>query len=67
MIITRKYARTLIRAGRATINGAVCEPDSRAGVRSHVIVTRQGLQRADHYEYTAADKPAVDAAESRYV
>ena len=67
MIITRTYALKLIRAGRATIDGAVYEPDSRTGERSHVIMTRHDLQRDDHYEYTAADKPAVDAAESRYV
>ena len=66
MIITRKHTLTLIRAGRATIDGAVYEPDSRTGERQHVILTRRDKLRTDHYHYTAADKSAVDAAERRY-
>ena len=64
--ISRKYALRLIRDGRATIDGATYEPDSRTGVRDMVIVIRHDLQSVDHYEYTEADKAAVDEAERQY-
>ena len=64
-IITRKHALKLIRAGRATIDGAVYEPDYHTGERDRVIVIRYDLQRFDHYDYTEADRAAVDAAERR--
>lgn len=66
MIITRRHALKLIRAGRATINGAVYEPDYRTGERDAVILIRPDMSRVDHYDYSAADKAAVDAVERRY-
>lgn len=44
MIITKKYARQLIRQGKATRSGVTIKDD-----RRFAILTRHDLHRVDHY------------------
>jgi len=52
MVISEKYAKQLVRAGKARLDGhttdAVCW-DFRAQGQTYMIVTRFDLQRVDHY------------------
>lgn len=56
MIITKKYARQLVKSGKARIEGRTTD-QARWGERyqgkTYVIVTRLDLQRTDHYETAA--------------
>ncbi len=57
MIISRKHARRILRAGRAAEIGLTTYEG-----RKHVIVTRYDLQRTDHYLATDADEDRLTAA-----
>ena len=47
MIISKKYAQLLIKAGKATaVKGDTCTDNG----RTYQIVTRLDVQRVDHYE-----------------
>ena len=46
MIITKRYAQALIRAGKAKVETEL-KPDDRG--RVYVAITRYDLQRTDHY------------------
>ena len=50
MIITRKYAQRLMRAGKAWTEGMTNHRDE-----WYVILIRHDLQRVDHYEATHED------------
>ncbi len=45
MIITKTYAKKLVKAGKARIEGYLTELDG----EQYMIVTRFDLQRTDHY------------------
>ena len=61
MIITRKYAMSLIKAGKARIESATIDE---FGEPEYVIVVRYDVQRDDHYRYTLADAVAVASSEA---
>ena len=53
MIITKKYARKLVKAGKAKIDGRTTDQptwEQRYGGKTYVVVQRYDLQRTDHYE-----------------
>ena len=50
MILSRKYLKTLVRAGKAKIEGLCGHPQ-----KLYVIVTRLDKRRTDHYLAIDAD------------
>ena len=53
MIITKNYAKRLIRRGKARVNGHTTTANSwpeRSNGRTYAIISRPDLQRVDHVE-----------------
>lgn len=64
MILTRDYARKMVREGKASEEGIARSAEDRSlGRPGYVIVTRHDIQRTDHYpaEPHDADRLAARA------